>query len=99
MCSYFPLFLEAIWSGCTIQAWCPRSRKEIIEKFMLYTPEYRYIPPFNRDWLTPWYDASCPCIGLGRRFKEKVLNFITLAPGGTVADIGCGTGVLLEAIK
>lgn len=49
--------------------------------------------------MVPLYDAFCALLGLGRRFKEQVLGAVPIQPGAVVADIGCGTGVLLAAGK
>lgn len=66
---------------------------------MNYKPSYRYIPPIKWHWQTPFYDFLCALTGLGKRFREKVLQSISLRDGYTVADIGCGTGVFLEIAK
>ena len=63
-----------------------------------YKPDYKYLPPI---WpgLLPFYDFLCFIIGLGPGFREKVLNNVSLRDGMIVADIGCGTGVLLSIGK
>lgn len=66
---------------------------------MVYQPNYKYIPPLNRDFLTPIYDTVNGFIGLGKRFLRKVLAVIEIQNGHTVLDIGCGTGVLLALGK
>ena len=66
---------------------------------MPYKPDYKYIPPITWPLLTPLYDFFCTIIGLGSRFKTKVLNSVKLRDGITVADIGCGTGVFLKIAK
>lgn len=66
---------------------------------MNYKPDYKYIPPISWPILTPFYDFSLTLIGLGLRFKTKVLNTMQLREGMTVADIGCGTGVFLKIAK
>ncbi len=57
---------------------------------------YKYIPPVTFSILTPLYDTFCSLFGLGKRFKQKVLDALELAAGTTVVDIGCGTGVFLQ---
>lgn len=66
---------------------------------MNYQPEYNYIPPIKWHWQTPWYDFFCTVSGLGKSFKEKVLQSAPIREGYRVADIGCGTGVFLEIAK
>lgn len=59
-------------------------------------PPYTFIPPLNKDWLTPVYDVSCALVGLGRGFKQKVLRAASIPDGATVVDVGCGTGVFAD---
>lgn len=66
---------------------------------MPYQPNYKYIPPLNKDWLTPIYDFSCSIVGLGKSFKRKVLHSINIKDSDTLIDVGCGTGVLIEIVK
>lgn len=66
---------------------------------MHYQPSYRYLPPMGPHWLTPFYDAGCALIGLGREFKQQVLLSILINDGETIVDVGCATGVLLELAK
>lgn len=62
---------------------------------MPYKPNYKYIPPLNKDFLTPIYDFVSNLIGFGKRFLRRVLDAAEIQNGNTVLDIGCGTGVLL----
>lgn len=66
---------------------------------MSYHPDYKYLPPIAWPILTPLYDFFCLLVGLGSRFKRKVLNSVSLQNGMTAADIGCGTGVFLKVAK
>jgi ubiquinone/menaquinone biosynthesis C-methylase UbiE len=66
---------------------------------MPYAPDYNYIPPLSWPMLTPPYDFSCALMGLGKRFKVKVLQSLPLENAATVADIGCGTGAFLKIAK
>ncbi len=66
---------------------------------MIYKPDYNYIPPVTWPILTPLFDFFCILGGLGPRFRAKVLSAAKLRDGIAVADIGCGTGVLLNAVK
>ncbi len=66
---------------------------------MNYQPDYEYLPPLGRHFLTPVYDLACSLMGLGGGFKRKVANSINLNGNETVLDVGCGTGILLEILK
>lgn len=66
---------------------------------MAYQPNYKYIPPLNKDFLTPIYDTLNGLVGLGKRFLRKVLTAAEIRDGDTVVDVGCGTGVLLALGK
>ncbi len=66
---------------------------------MPYKPDYSYIPPMNKDWLTSWYDCICTITGFGRRFKMKVLDLSSIKDGDTIVDVGCGTGMFLALAK
>lgn len=65
----------------------------------MYQPDYQYIPPATWDFLTPVYDFFCWILGLGPKFKQKILNSVEIRDGDNIADIGCGTGVFLKIAK
>jgi ubiquinone/menaquinone biosynthesis C-methylase UbiE len=48
-----------------------------------------------------WYDAFLWLVSLGRErsYREKTLDLVSLQPGESVLDIGCGTGTLAIAAK
>lgn len=59
----------------------------------------RYIPAFNKSWLTPLYD---PLLMWGIRekiFKHYLVEHSHLQDGQKVLDLGCGTGTLTIQIK
>lgn len=66
---------------------------------MTYQPNYQYIPPLNKDWLTPVYDFFSALVGLGSGFKRRVLQAAQIRNGDQVADIGCGTGLFLALAR
>ena len=66
---------------------------------MSYQPTYKYLPPASYAWGTPLYDFFCTILGLGKKYKKKVLAALPITSGMTVADIGCGTGVFLKIAK
>lgn len=63
---------------------------------MTYRPNYEYLPPFSKKWLTPFYDFGCILLGLGPQFKAAVLKKSGAKDGDSIIDVGCGTGVLLK---
>lgn len=63
---------------------------------MVYKPDYKYLPPLEKDWLTPVYDLACSLVNLGKNFKRQILNSAQLRDNMTIVDIGCGTGVFLK---
>lgn len=65
----------------------------------MYQPDYKYIPPATWNFLTPFYDFSCWILGLGPKFKQKILNSVEIRSGDKIADIACGTGVFLKVAK
>ncbi len=38
-------------------------------------------------------------MGLGKKFKKRVLGSVPVQDGQSIADVGCGTGVFLEIAK
>ncbi|MEK7624008.1 MAG: class I SAM-dependent methyltransferase [Patescibacteria group bacterium] len=66
---------------------------------MPYQPTYKYLPPASYSWGTPLYDFFCTILGLGKKYKKKVLAALQITSGMAVADIGCGTGVFLAIAK
>lgn len=66
---------------------------------MAYKPTYSYIPPAGAHMLTGLYDLFCFLCGLGKGFKRRILDTVVVPEHAVIADIGCGTGVFLEAVK
>lgn len=60
---------------------------------------YKPVPAFSFDWLTPLYDPITELIGFGTSFKERVLQMLNLKDGESILDVGCGTGSLLVPAK
>lgn len=61
--------------------------------------EKRYTPPASLHSLTPLYDLLTFVTGFGKCYKRRVLHSVNLTGRGTLLDVGCGTGVLLEVAK
>lgn len=53
----------------------------------------------SKDLLTKLYDTSCFLSGLGKQFKQRILNSVSVPRDAVIADIGCGTGVFLEIVQ
>ncbi|OGE30962.1 hypothetical protein A2631_04755 [Candidatus Daviesbacteria bacterium RIFCSPHIGHO2_01_FULL_44_29] len=58
-----------------------------------------YIPAFNFDFLTPFYDLLLELIGYGYTQRIKVVKLLKLRGGEKLLDVGCGTGTLLQVAK
>jgi ubiquinone/menaquinone biosynthesis C-methylase UbiE len=63
---------------------------------MTYQPDYKYIPPINKHFLTPIYDRLCSLGNFGLSFRRKVIKLAKIKDGDIVVDVGCGTGVFLQ---
>ena len=59
----------------------------------------RYLPPFRYRFFTPCYDLFCVILGLGPRFRRKVLEATPITNGDMVLDVGCGTGTMTRLMK
>lgn len=58
-----------------------------------------YVPALRFPALTGWYDAVVAALVRERRFKERLVDQVALAPGMRVLDVGCGTGTLLAQLQ
>jgi len=72
---------------------------EIEMKEKNYKPDYKHLPPLGYDFLTSLYDYFCAVVGLGKGFKNKIVSSVNLKGNERILDVGCGTGMLLEALK
>lgn len=54
-------------------------------------PETKGIVMHHMVWA---YDLGCYLVGMGARFRRKILQLAQLRSGEHVLDVGCGTGVL-----
>lgn len=59
----------------------------------------KYIPAFNYNFLTPYYDFFVELAGYGKIQRNKVINLLDLKTDDNLLDIGCGTGTLLTLAK
>lgn len=57
------------------------------------------LPPAKYHFLTPVYDLGCRLLGLGPKFRDRIIGHLELAGEERVLDVGCGTGVLAARIK
>ncbi|MBI5882070.1 MAG: class I SAM-dependent methyltransferase [Elusimicrobia bacterium] len=57
-----------------------------------------HVPPAHLHALTPFYDALCSAIGLGRGFRKDILRRLGLTGRERLLDAGCGTAALLEVL-
>lgn len=58
-----------------------------------------YIPALRFHFLTPMFDWLILNLMRGERFYRQFVDYLALAPGQRVLDIGCGTGTLAVQIK
>lgn len=58
-----------------------------------------YIPAFNFDILTPFYDFFVELLGYGYSQRDKVVKLLKLKKGENLLDVGCGTGTLIIIAK
>lgn len=57
-----------------------------------------FIPAASYRLLTPLYDGLAAVAGVGEGFKARVAAAARIGEGARVLDMGCGTGVLAEAV-
>lgn len=58
-----------------------------------------FIPAFNYDFLTPFYDFLTNLLGFGYKEREKIVNLLQLKNSEKLLDVGCGTGTLVIVAK
>jgi len=58
-----------------------------------------YIPAFNYDLLTPFYDFFLNILGFGYKERVKIVELLELKPSENLLDIGCGSGSLVIVAK
>ena len=56
--------------------------------------EQRYVPAAGRAVFTPVYDRAMRLTMRERRWRPRLANevLVDLPSGGTIVDVGCGTG-------
>lgn len=86
------MLLAAITAGCAVAmlyAWWMSRR--VLRSLDEPVPHTHGV---TMSSAAPVYDAYCPLLGLGRRFRHETLRHAGIRRGERVLDVGCGTGVL-----
>ena len=60
---------------------------------------YSFLPAAGHHFLTPWFDSVSALLGLGRRFKTRVVEAAGIVDGASVLDLACGTGLTALLVK
>jgi ubiquinone/menaquinone biosynthesis C-methylase UbiE len=58
-----------------------------------------FVPAFNFEVLTPFYDVIASALGFGKARRTHIVDLLHLRQGELLLDVGCGTSALLIAAK
>ena len=60
---------------------------------------YKPVPAFSYDFLTPAYDLLLNLMGFGNEQRSRIVKLLGLKPNEKLLDVGCGTGSLLRVAR
>ena len=84
-------------------------RRVLQEASLLFTRDYQvcgedtmtreFIPALSWKGLTPLFDFLSSIVGLGKGYRQKIVQALPIKEGDHIMDAGCGTGSLAIELK